>query len=723
MEQILTCPDLSPRADAALEWWFVQGWFEGRRLGRREFMAALFRQGRQSDGPSGHMLLISTLDRNDHRHRVLSRVSPDLVARFLAETPGEMAEAGIDRDVIDAFIGEIAQGGPPRPVRTEPQAAEIVSAPFGARWSDFHLRQVGGDFDISFMLPEEEHGCTLRMAPRAAWMAEGKLGGTDRDGTLAYESCPRLALSGEVGGEKVHGEAWIDHQWVDYGWLRSPDDGGGLIGWDWFGLNLDDGTDLIVMVHRDAESGEPLSSLVAVFAGSRPPFFLRDAAVRATRNWLSPATMIDYPVAWEIEIPDIAASLSFEPLADNQEIPVFGFIRAIWEGAGRVTGTLGGRPVAGRARLELHGYGYVHDFKVYQRRWTGQVDRIIREFLPETLDEKQLAAYAGPPRWRYDGEAHTRMLSAPVWDLLSRGGKHWRPIFGRLMLEALGVDPLPFATMLSVIPELVHTGSLIIDDIEDGSPTRRGDDTIHVRYGLPTAINAANMLYFLPLLSIANHPRLTTAQREAVYRIIIEMFVQAHLGQAQDLYWSRLPSARRVALWQDSDTAAVILQAHAFKTAAAVRATAEIACIVARADEATRNACTRFAESWGVAFQIADDVNNFCKAPQWGKLRGEDIATGQFSFAIHRAVNLLDGADRRRLVEILESPAIRSADPGLDEAIRLVEKSGALDDCRAHARMLMEEDWPAFSRALPSSLPKIMLRILLTKLIDIPFET
>ncbi|HSM19644.1 MAG TPA: polyprenyl synthetase family protein, partial [Hyphomicrobiales bacterium] len=137
------------------------------------------------------------------------------------------------------------------------------------------------------------------------------------------------------------------------------------------------------------------------------------------------------------------------------------------------------------------------------------------------------------------------MLARPIWDLLSRGGKHWRPIFGILLLQALGVEPAPYETMLAVIPELGHNAAVVIDDIEDASQTRRGEETIHLRYGLPTAINAANTLYFLPLLSISDHPHLTAGQRDAIYRLIIEMFVQAHFGQAQDLYWSKLEPDRR----------------------------------------------------------------------------------------------------------------------------------------------------------------------------------
>ena len=140
-------------------------------------------------------------------------------------------------------------------------------------------------------------------------------------------------------------------------------------------------------------------------------------------------------------------------------------------------------------------------------------------------------------------------FSRPMWDLLDRKGKRWRPIFGVLMLEALGADPTPHEALLSVVAEMSHTGALIIDDIEDGSGTRRGDTCIHLRYGLDVAINAANTAYFLPFLSLRDHRSLSDAQRLSLYRILSEQYVKSHVGQGLDIYWSRRLSRPSLARW------------------------------------------------------------------------------------------------------------------------------------------------------------------------------
>ena len=119
---------------------------------------------------------------------------------------------------------------------------------------------------------------------------------------------------------------------------------------------------------------------------------------------------------------------------------------------------------------------------------------------------------------------------------------------------------------------------------------------------------------------------------------------------------------------------------------------------------------------------MIDDVNNFSTSPQWSKMRGEDVAEGKHSYVIHKAALLLDGPRRERLLDIMTTRELRRTEPGLAEAIHLIETSGALEAVRLEAKQMVEKDWPAFSRALPSSRPKIMLRVLLTTLLDLPLE-
>ena len=88
----------------------------------------------------------------------------------------------------------------------------------------------------------------------------------------------------------------------------------------------------------------------------------------------------------------------------------------------------------------------------------------------------------------------------------------------------------------------------------------------------------------------------------------------------------------------------------------------------------------------------------------------------------YKAVSLLRGEKRAELIRILGDAELRSSDAGLRSGIELVEQSGALAECRADAKALVEAAWPALAEALPQTQAKIMLRIFVTHLFNMPFE-
>ena len=153
---------------------------------------------------------------------------------------------------------------------------------------------------------------------------------------------------------KVTGSAWFDHQWGDFISV-----GGG--GWDWFAVNLADGTDLTLSLVRDADGTYPLvyGTLVArdgTFRNLPPTAF----SVEVTKRWTSPATGADYPAGWTIRIPDEGLVIGLSPTVAAQELdtrPTTGVV--YWEGSQHVTATRGGRPLGGEAYVELTGYAAV----------------------------------------------------------------------------------------------------------------------------------------------------------------------------------------------------------------------------------------------------------------------------------------------------------------------------------------------------------------------------
>lgn len=170
-----------------------------------------------------------------------------------------------------------------------------------------------------------------------------------------YYSRPGLAVSGSIergaGPEKVGGAAWLDHEWSSEILAQ------GAGGWDWIGVNLEDGGALMAFRIRGKAGGVLYAGGTRMRPdGSRVAFGPHEVAFAPLRQWRSPRTGTDYPVAMDVR----AAGEVFriEPLFDDQELDARASTATIyWEGAVRAWagGRRDGVP-AGRGYLELTGY-------------------------------------------------------------------------------------------------------------------------------------------------------------------------------------------------------------------------------------------------------------------------------------------------------------------------------------------------------------------------------
>jgi geranylgeranyl pyrophosphate synthase/predicted secreted hydrolase len=708
------------------EWWFFHGGFSAPGGSHHhEFMVIVFRMAASREGEpvdDGYVLMLSLLDVAAGKNYVLSQVD-DAILRGTIKRVEVLDKTEVDREVARVLIKELERHGPPRPIRLGAGSAQVLVDPLRISWGDFAMRQGGEGFDVAFTIPD--HGGRISLSlrpeyPRLVWDCEERNQVLRAD--MFFASYPRMTLSGSIDGAPVTGTAWFDHQWCEASWFVPEDPQGLVQGWDWLGFNLDDGMDIIVSNMKNIRADTVLSSNVLVRTAGGEVTEYTGAKVTPLRLWESPLTHVKYPVECRVTVPALDLDVVFQPLLDDQEVPFIGVTRSIWEGAGTVSGTMGDKEVHGRARGEFNGYGYIFDFQEYLQTLADRVDRWIEDFLPKKFGEAELERFVGKPHWRHEPEAYTTLLSTPVWDLILRRGKRWRPIFGILMLEALGVPSRDYEASFC-LAELVHSGALIIDDIEDGSLLRRGEPCTHIKFGTDVAINAGNALYFLPSVELFHHRYLDDAQKLRIHEIMMQTDIKAHFGQTLDLYWSKRLTPENLAAWLEGPLEDKILQQYDFKTAAGAEGLAEVATVIARADEIVTKVCVDFARAFGVAYQIIDDVHNFSDSPQWTKTCGEDLAGGKPTYAIVRAIRRLEGADRDRLVAILCSPELRADPRVVREGIALVRQSGALEECRETARRMSDDENERFREVIPSCEAKIMLSLLCASMLDLAFET
>jgi len=325
------------------------------------------------------------------------------------------------------------------------------------------------------------------------------------------------------------------------------------------------------------------------------------------------------------------------------------------------------------------------------------IDKVIEKYIPRVFSENAVLFRINPPQYAYTSEALNKAVAEPIWEFLDRGGKRWRPSLFLLVCEALGKNPKDFADF-AIIPEVIHNGTIMIDDIEDASEFRRGRPCTYKIYGLDIAVNTGNAMYYLPLLPlIENRERISTEKLCKIYEIYVKEMISLSLGQAMDIAWHR--GIAKADELDEKD----YLQMCAYKTGTLARMAAKIAAVLADANDELVERLGRFAESIGVAFQMQDDILDLTGTEFAEKKGGcgQDITEGKRSLMVIHTLKVAEARDRKRLVEILK---MHTSDQKLrDEAIAIMQKYDSVEYVKQFAGKMVEDSWREVERLLPAS--------------------
>lgn len=206
----------------------------------------------------------------------------------------------------------------------------------------------GAEQDVSLDL-------TLRAAKPPALHGEGGLSrkGADPGNASYYVSITRMTAEGRLtlGGEthEVQGEAWFDHEW------GTSALGPLAVGWDWFGLQLEDGRELMAFRIRQLDGSiDPASAGTLIGPdGDTEALTTEQVMIESLGSWTSPENGATYPSGWRLRIPDRGLDLTLQPQLRDQENRLS---VVYWEGAVRVDGTSLGDSIGGAGYVELTGY-------------------------------------------------------------------------------------------------------------------------------------------------------------------------------------------------------------------------------------------------------------------------------------------------------------------------------------------------------------------------------
>jgi len=311
--------DEGSHPDFRVEWWYVTGWLEdaGRPLG---FQLTFFRARPElrHDNPSAFA----------PRHIIIGHAA-----------------------LSDPSVGRLVSAQ-----RAARSGFELAGADQGRMrvWLDeWRLHREGRSYRARIPTPEFSIDLTLDAVQPPLLQGEDGFSrkGPAPESASYYYSLPHLRVSGTVerGGKprQVNGSAWMDHEWSSQ-YLEKD-----ATGWDWIGINLDDGAALMAFRMRDRQGASLWAGGALRRAdGSLRVFSPEDIGFAPRREWRSARTGTSYPVAWVVRAGD--RELAIEPLFDDQEHDARASSGTIyWEGAVRVL--IDGK-AAGRGYLELTGY-------------------------------------------------------------------------------------------------------------------------------------------------------------------------------------------------------------------------------------------------------------------------------------------------------------------------------------------------------------------------------
>jgi len=282
-----------------------------------------------------------------------------------------------------------------------------------------------------------------------------------------------------------------------------------------------------------------------------------------------------------------------------------------------------------------------------------------------------------------------RSLYPPIHYSLTAGGKRIRPVLVLLAAEAVGGnvnDALP----ASVAVELLHSFSLVHDDIMDNSNLRRGRPTVHTKWDPNVAILAGDALIGIAYRSLLKSP---VERLPEIGRTFTEAVVEVCEGQAFDMEFERMdhvPIPRYVMM-------------IAKKTGALITASSRLGALCGGGSPEEIASLTRFGEALGRAFQVQDDLLDITSSErELGKPVGADLIEGKKTFLLLTALRRAKGEDRTFLRTVVNRGGARRRD--IPRVRRMYERLGvvrearrAVDDAIREARACLDglRDSPA----------------------------
>lgn len=700
-----------PHESSGTEWWYYHAHLETASGTELSLFSVLFKrlieESRLGHGHAG----VVDVDADTHEQRSIGDPeAPETIAPRLARASAD--------DYAQRALREVYEKGEyPAPDRTAGSPLCMPPDRVEFQLGDMTVEKDEGDYLIGLAPGDDrEFGFSLRFSPQkppVRHYEDGVMKGVTSEADMFYYSIPRMAVTGHVvldgERERVEGSGWYDHE---FGGGTERDAAlGGAHSWLWMGIQLADGSEIGYTTVTNLDSGTHLHEDAILHVSPEGERTHYEGHIEECNTWSSMYTYVEYGTAWRLTVPELDLELDIEAVRDRQEVRSVIARPAYWEGRIEISGTRDGEAIAGRGICEQYGQGGDRsNYREFLDDVSREVQRSVRDVLPYDMTDEELerlVASEDMPELAegVDPDILAEATVRPVRTIVERGGKGWRSMALLVAAEAAGEDPHRLERYLA-FPELIHTGSLMIDDIEDDSDRRRGGPSAHRQFGVPLTINAGTSAYFM-MERLHEEMDFSDDQLLRMYQLHMQALRGGHTGQAMDIYGldHKVPECLETGdftpIWE------TLKATHRLKSAVPAMIAARIGAVAAGADRETEDVLGEYFLAIGYAFQLVDDAINLRGFEHDLKEHAEDLLAGKITAPVARAFLVLEDTDRHALWHQLQ------ADPEETDVaaiLSLLEGCGAVDWCHDRAREIVEAAWEPVDDHFPESQTKMRLR-------------
>lgn len=248
---------------------------------------------------------------------------------------------------------------------------------------------------------------------------------------------------------------------------------------------------------------------------------------------------------------------------------------------------------------------------------------------------------------RYKPPNSPSNLYEPVSYILSLKGKRIRPIFTLLTCDLFN-DNFKDAFDAALAVEVFHNFSLVHDDIMDEAPLRRGNETVHKKWDLSTAILSGDVMLILAYQLFENYSGDTFV---SLAKLFSKTAIEVCEGQQMDIDFSNTNDV----------SPEKYLKMIEYKTAVLLGASMKMGAIVSHASLEEQNSIYEFGRNLGMAFQIQDDfLDTFGDEEKFGKMIGGDIIENKKTLLFIKAKQLLNKKDSSRLIKLYSTKPLEN---------------------------------------------------------------